>query len=116
MATACLTGLPALISALTFSLNAGLLGDFFSGISFTFCGFFGRLGRLFKVFGCWCASGAGFTHLFARASSDAFAFCCNVAVQARFGRHDLTLPSFERRFGAFAVFGVSRNGTHTGAK
>ena len=87
MATACLTGLPALISALTFSLNAGLLGDFFSGISFTFCGFFGRLGRLFEVFGCGRSLAAHFVHFFTRASGDAGLFCVNITVQARFGSH-----------------------------
>ena len=87
MATACLTGLPALISALTFSLNAGLLGDFFSGISFTFCGFFGRLGRLFEVFGRRRCLTAHFVHLFTRASLDAGLFCVNICVKTRFGSH-----------------------------
>jgi hypothetical protein len=77
MATACFTGLPALISALTFSLNAGLDADFFSGMLFTL---FGRFGRLFERFGGGCALVTGLAHLFFAACCDALAFGCDVGV------------------------------------
>ena len=99
-----------------FSLNAFAEVDFFSGMSLPFFSWLGCFGRLFKVFGRRRAGSAGFAHFLAAAGLNALTFSVNICVQPRFSRHFLALPSFERRFGAFAVFGTRRNSTHSGAE